>query len=79
MLKKMFLVLAIGLTCIAAIPVQAADFPEKEVQIIIPWAPGGATDLIFRPWPRRRKNISARRWSSSTRPAEEAPWDTWRG
>jgi tripartite-type tricarboxylate transporter receptor subunit TctC len=33
---------------IAAIPVQAAGFPEKEVQIIIPWAPGGATDLIFR-------------------------------
>jgi tripartite-type tricarboxylate transporter receptor subunit TctC len=30
-----------------AAPVQAA-FPEKEVQIIIPWAPGGATDLVFR-------------------------------
>ncbi|MDD5099956.1 MAG: tripartite tricarboxylate transporter substrate binding protein, partial [Syntrophales bacterium] len=48
MLKKMFYVLAIGFLCIAAFPVQAADFPEKEVQIIIPWAPGGATDLIFR-------------------------------
>jgi tripartite-type tricarboxylate transporter receptor subunit TctC len=29
-------------------PVHAADFPTKEVQIIIPWAAGGATDLIFR-------------------------------
>jgi len=29
-------------------PVQAAEFPTKEVQIIIPWAAGGATDLIFR-------------------------------
>jgi tripartite-type tricarboxylate transporter receptor subunit TctC len=48
MLKKMLSILAIGFICIAAIPVQAADFPEKEVQIIIPWAPGGATDLIFR-------------------------------
>jgi len=48
MLKKMFYALAVGFICIAAIPVQAADFPEKEVQIIIPWAPGGATDLIFR-------------------------------
>ena len=48
MLKKMFCVMAVGLTCIAAIPVQAADFPEKEVSIIIPWAPGGATDLVFR-------------------------------
>jgi tripartite-type tricarboxylate transporter receptor subunit TctC len=29
-------------------PIQAAEFPAKEVQIIIPWAAGGATDLIFR-------------------------------
>ncbi len=48
MLKKMFCVLAVGLICITAIPIQAAGFPEKEVQIIIPWAAGGATDLIFR-------------------------------
>jgi tripartite-type tricarboxylate transporter receptor subunit TctC len=26
----------------------AADFPAKEVQIIVPWSAGGATDLIFR-------------------------------
>jgi len=31
-----------------AIPAPAADFPTKEVQIIIPWAAGGATDLVFR-------------------------------
>ena len=37
-----FLVLSLTL------PVQAAEFPTKEVQIIIPWAAGGATDLIFR-------------------------------
>jgi tripartite-type tricarboxylate transporter receptor subunit TctC len=48
MLKKMLYLLAIGLICISAIPAQAADFPMKEVQIIIPWAPGGATDLVFR-------------------------------
>ncbi len=29
-------------------PLIAADFPTKEVQIIVPWAAGGATDLIFR-------------------------------
>jgi tripartite-type tricarboxylate transporter receptor subunit TctC len=27
---------------------QAADFLTKEVQIVIPWAAGGATDLVFR-------------------------------
>jgi tripartite-type tricarboxylate transporter receptor subunit TctC len=31
-----------------SMPLGAADFPTKEVQIIIPWAAGGATDLIFR-------------------------------
>jgi len=31
-----------------SMPIHAADFPTKEVQIIIPWAAGGATDLIFR-------------------------------
>lgn len=28
--------------------IQAAEFPTKEVQVIIPWAAGGATDLVFR-------------------------------
>jgi len=48
MLRKMNCILVIAFALIAALPVQAADFPEKEVQIIIPWAPGGATDLVFR-------------------------------
>lgn len=33
---------------LAAPPLLAADFPTKEVQIIIPYAAGGATDLVFR-------------------------------
>jgi tripartite-type tricarboxylate transporter receptor subunit TctC len=48
MMKRILFVLVVVLAFVAAIPVQAADFPEKEVQIIIPWAPGGATDLVFR-------------------------------
>ena len=48
MLRKTCCVLAVVLACIVPIPIQAADFPEKEVSIIIPWAPGGATDLVFR-------------------------------
>jgi len=38
------LILALGVVA----PTAAADFPVKEVQIIIPWAAGGATDLVFR-------------------------------
>jgi tripartite-type tricarboxylate transporter receptor subunit TctC len=48
MLRKMILVLFLILTLLMSVTVQAADFPTKEVQIIIPWAAGGATDLIFR-------------------------------
>ena len=47
MVKRIFGILFV-LSLIVAIPIHAADFPTKEVQIIIPWAAGGATDLIFR-------------------------------
>ncbi len=46
MFKKIcfiLLTLAVG-----TVPLYGAEFPAKEVQIIIPWAAGGATDLIFR-------------------------------
>jgi len=36
------------LSLIVTMPIHAAEFPTKEVQIIIPYASGGATDLIFR-------------------------------
>jgi len=49
MLKRAgFLLAVVVLAFGAAFPLCAAEFPEKEVSIIIPWAPGGATDLIFR-------------------------------
>jgi tripartite-type tricarboxylate transporter receptor subunit TctC len=47
MLKKIIPVVLV-FCFFVVIPTQAAEFPEKEVQIIIPWAAGGATDLIFR-------------------------------
>jgi len=48
MLRKTIFGLFLILTLVISVPVHAADFPTKEVQIIIPWAAGGATDLIFR-------------------------------
>ena len=48
MTARLLSVLFVILSLIVVAPIQAADFPTREVQIIIPWAPGGATDLIFR-------------------------------
>jgi tripartite-type tricarboxylate transporter receptor subunit TctC len=48
MLRKAIIGLFVTLIFLISVPIQAADFPTKEVQIIIPWAAGGATDLIFR-------------------------------
>jgi tripartite-type tricarboxylate transporter receptor subunit TctC len=48
MLRKVIIGLFVTLVLLMSVPLQAADFPTKEVQIIIPWAAGGATDLIFR-------------------------------
>jgi len=42
---QMFLVLACGAWC--ALPVQAA-WPERTIRIIIPWPPGGSTDIVGR-------------------------------
>src|SRR5512139_2533905 len=47
MVRRSFGILFV-LSLIIVMPIHAADFPTKEVQIIIPWAAGGATDLIFR-------------------------------
>jgi len=48
MLKKVVIGLVLSLFVFISTPLFAAEFPTKEVQIIIPWAAGGATDLIFR-------------------------------
>ncbi len=48
MTKKALWIVVIVLAFFAPIPASAAEFPEKEVQIVVPYAAGGATDLIFR-------------------------------
>lgn len=47
MLRKMAFI-SVALALLACPLAMAADFPTKEVQIIVPWSAGGATDLIFR-------------------------------
>jgi tripartite-type tricarboxylate transporter receptor subunit TctC len=45
-MRRAILGLAMALGAVA--PVLGQQFPAKEVSIIIPYAPGGATDLVFR-------------------------------
>src|SRR6266850_1144811 len=51
MRRREFLGLA-GATLVAGMssPARAGDWPERPVKLILPYAPGGATDLIGRPW-----------------------------
>jgi len=35
---------------IACPSARAGEWPERPVKLILPYAPGGATDLIGRPW-----------------------------
>jgi tripartite-type tricarboxylate transporter receptor subunit TctC len=53
MRRREFLALA-GATLVAGVPTkatsQAVGWPERPVKLILPYAPGGATDLIGRPW-----------------------------
>ena len=41
---------AVGGFSITKASAQAATWPNKPVKLILPYAPGGATDLIGRPW-----------------------------
>jgi tripartite-type tricarboxylate transporter receptor subunit TctC len=51
-------VAAAGLAAVRIGPAaaQATNWPERPVKLILPYAPGGATDLIARPWAERLSN-----------------------
>jgi tripartite-type tricarboxylate transporter receptor subunit TctC len=47
-MKKVLAALAVGLWLTQAAGAQEANFPNRPVQVIIPWAPGGNVDAIGR-------------------------------
>ena len=48
MKRSIVLLVVITLLWILAFPVMAADYPTQPVTMIVPWAPGGATDVTLR-------------------------------
>jgi tripartite-type tricarboxylate transporter receptor subunit TctC len=48
-MRRRFLFAGVGLVFLLfALPVMAAEFPTKPVTLIVPWPPGGSTDVSFR-------------------------------
>src|SRR4029078_11444231 len=58
--RRKFLGLA-GATVAAGLPLRAtaqvANWPDKPVKFIIPYAPGGGSDLIGRPWAEKLSQV----------------------
>jgi tripartite-type tricarboxylate transporter receptor subunit TctC len=42
------LAIAAGLLCLAGLPAQADNFPSRPLKLVIPFAPGGVTDMVSR-------------------------------
>ena len=48
MLKRLSLLLLCLVLCFAVTPVMAADYPNRAIKMIVPFAPGGGTDVLGR-------------------------------
>jgi tripartite-type tricarboxylate transporter receptor subunit TctC len=45
---RAFMAAALGAVAAVAVPVKAADYPDRPIRLIVPWPAGGSTDLAGR-------------------------------
>jgi hypothetical protein len=64
-----------GLVLLFPLLLNAADFPTKPISLIVPYAGGGATDMVARALARRSppNNFRFRSWSSTPPAAPGLP------
>jgi tripartite-type tricarboxylate transporter receptor subunit TctC len=46
--RRCIIAVALSVACIPAPCIAAAAWPEKPIRVLIPWAPGGSTDIVGR-------------------------------
>lgn len=53
--RRNFVRLGLGSLAAAALPVPAFAYPDRPIKLIVPFSPGGATDVVGRLWADRMK------------------------
>ncbi len=48
MLRKIAMAAGLMIAAAAVTPVMAQDYPDKPIEFIVPWGPGGGSDTLMR-------------------------------
>ena len=64
--------IALAIAALVGAPANAQTYPSRPINMIVPFPPGGNTDIMARALQTEMSRRSARRSSSSTRAARPA-------